>query len=215
MSLDITDTIQELWPICPVPLLQGIIDTADDVFEKFELAGNRLRILHFMTQISAETEGGTPSNLSENMNYSAAGLLKTFPTHFTPAQAQAMAHNPIQIANQAYGGRMGNTGPNDGWLYRGQGLLQSTGKANIIALSGFVGIDLVANPGAMLAPETALYCAAADFVSVCRCLPYADADDLLNVSSMVNAGHPATSWSGINGRESRERWYNKWSEVLS
>ena len=55
MSLDITGPIQEFWPNCPVPLLQGIIDTADDVFAKCQMAGNRLRILHFMTQISAET----------------------------------------------------------------------------------------------------------------------------------------------------------------
>lgn len=215
MSLDITDPIQQMWPDCPVSLLQGIIDTSDDVFSKFGLAGNRLRIVHFMTQISAETGGGNPRGLQENLNYSAEGLLKTFPTHFTPEQAEECAHNPQAIANRAYGGRMGNDGPNDGWLYRGQGLLQTTGKALYAELSRYIGIDLTANPGALLDPNTALLCAVGDFVSVCKCLPYADDDNLLAVSGCVNVGHPDVSPGQINGWESRQEWYQRWAGALS
>jgi putative chitinase len=215
MSLDITDPIQALWQSCPVPLLQGIIDTADDVFAKFEMAGNRNRILHFMAQISAETGGGLPSELQENLNYSAQGLLKTFPTHFNAQQAAECAHNPQAIANRAYGGRMGNDQPNDGWLYAGKGLLQTTGKGLYRELSGFIGIDLIANPGALLAPDTALLCAVADFVCVCKCLPFADEDNLLEVSAMINVGHPIADAGQMNGWADRQAWYARWSQVLS
>ena len=178
------------------------------------MAGNRLRIVHFMAQISEETGGGYPRELQENLNYSAEGLLRTFPTHFTAEQAAECAHNPQAIANRAYGGRMGNDGPDDGWLFRGRGLLQTTGKGLYAELSQYVGIDLVAHPEALLDPSTALLCAAGDFVCVCKCLPYADEDNLLAVSGCVNAGHPDVTWKSVNGMDARQRWYRIWSERL-
>lgn len=215
MSLDITDPIQQFWPLCPVPLLKGIIDTSDDVFAKFGFADNRLRILHFMAQISSETGGGNPRELEENLNYSEAGLLRTFRTHFTPEQARECAHNPQAIANRAYGGRMGNDQPDDGWMYRGRGLLQTTGKGLYSELSKYIGIDLITSPEALLDPETALLCAVADFVCVCKAVPYADEDNLLEVSGMVNCGHPINDGGQINGWADRQQWYGRWSEVLS
>lgn len=215
MSLDITDPIQAMWPQCPVELLQGIIDTSDDVFAKFGLAGNRQRIVPFMASISAETGGGMPSELQENLNYSAEGLLKTFRTHFTPEEAQQCAHNPEAIANKAYGGRMGNDQPGDGWLYAGKGLLQTTGKGLYRQLSGVVGIDLIANPGALLAPSTALLCAVGDFVAVCNCLPWCDANNFLEVCGMVNCGHPINDGGEINGWDQRQAWFQRWSEALT
>ena len=216
MSLDITDPIQALWrPDCPAELMQGIIDTSDDVFAKFGFANNRLRILHFMAQISSETGGGDPRELEENLNYSAEGLRRTFPTHFTPEQAEQCAHNPEAIANRAYGGRMGNDQPGDGWLYRGRGLLQTTGKGLYAELSKYIGIDMIAHPEALLAPGTALLCAVGDFVCVCKAMPFADEDNLLEVSGMVNCGHPINDGGQINGWADRQAWYQKWSQVLS
>jgi putative chitinase len=70
--------------------------------------------------------------VSENLNYSASGLLSTFGRYFTAAQAQAYARQPERIANRAYANRIGN-GPEssgDGWRYRGRGLVQLTGRDN-------------------------------------------------------------------------------------
>lgn len=68
----------------------------------------------------------------ENLNYSAEGLLATFPKYFTPAEAQAYARNPEAIANHAYANRMGNgnEASGDGWKYRGRGFVQITGRTN-------------------------------------------------------------------------------------
>ncbi len=213
MSLDITEAVQQSWANADPALVQGIIDTADDVFAKFEMAGNRLRIAHFMAQNSAETGGGV--EIVENLNYSAQGLMSTWPKRFDAAKAERFAHQPQAIASEVYNGRMGNApGSADGWTYRGQGLLQTTGKGLYAELSQYAGIDLVANPGALVAPETALLCAAADFVCVCKCLPYADQDDLLAVSGCVNVGRPDVSESQVVGWSHRVEAYRWWSERL-
>ena len=52
-------------------------------------------------------ECGAGLEMVENLNYSAAGLLHTFPTHFTGTMADRYAHNPRMIADVAYGGHRG------------------------------------------------------------------------------------------------------------
>lgn len=75
--------------------------------------------------------GGQMQPVSENLNYSANRLTEVWPSRFpTLAAAQPFANNPRRLANKVYGGRLGNTGPDDGWLYRGRGLAQVTGKTN-------------------------------------------------------------------------------------
>ena len=77
--------------------------------------------------------------VSENLNYSAKRLTEVWPSRFpTLAAAAPYANNPRKLANKVYGGRLGNTGDEDGWLYRGRGLAQITGKANY-AKFGLVG----------------------------------------------------------------------------
>ncbi len=77
--------------------------------------------------------GGTMQPLEENLNYSAKRLTQVWPARFpTLAAAAPFANNPRKLANKVYGGRLGNTGPDDGWLYRGRGLAQITGKANYV-----------------------------------------------------------------------------------
>jgi putative chitinase len=217
MSLDITDAIQDLWPSCPVPLLQGIIDTSDDVFAKFEFAGNRLRILHAMVQFSAETGGGSPRELQEDMSYSAARMRAVWPRRFKAMSDEdlaPLAHNPEALADSVYGTRMGNCQPGDGFRFRGQGLSQLTGRDNYAKLSAIVGIDLIAHPEALLDPSTALLCGVGDFV-MCGCVPYADQDDVLAVSGCLNVGHPSVTEAEVVGWQDRQQLYRIWAGRLS
>ncbi|WP_245281592.1 hypothetical protein [Ensifer sp. ZNC0028] len=77
------------------------------------------------------TDRRTMQPVTENLSYSAERLTQVWPTRFaTIASAKPFARNPCKLANKVYGGRMGNTAPDDGWLYRGRGLPQITGKQN-------------------------------------------------------------------------------------
>jgi len=84
------------------------------------------------------------TRFEENMNYSVNGLINGFGRHrITVEQARAFgrvdgkrAADKVAIANTLYGGKwglknLGNTLPNDGWLLRGSGAIQNTGRAVI------------------------------------------------------------------------------------
>ncbi len=88
--------------------------------------------------------GGKMQPVRENLNYTSAARIKaTWPKRFpTIASAKPYVRNPQKLANKVYGGRMGNTGPNDGWIHRGDGLPQLTGKENFTKFGVVPGMDL-------------------------------------------------------------------------
>ncbi|NTG46588.1 hypothetical protein G6M04_04320 [Agrobacterium rhizogenes] len=90
------------------------------------------RWLAYMLATAYHETDNTMCAISENLNYSAAGLLATFPKYFTTVQAAAYARQPQLIANRTYASRMGNgnEASGDGWRYRGRGLVQITGRDN-------------------------------------------------------------------------------------
>lgn len=102
---------------------------------------------HFFGQLSHETGG---FNLfTENLNYSAAGLLKTFKKYFTSKLANQYARQPIKIASRVYANRMGNgdESSQEGWKYRGRGAIQLTGKSNYQAFATSIGNStIMSNP---------------------------------------------------------------------
>jgi putative chitinase len=209
------NVLYNLWPHGDdkIPgLRDGIAAAAPTVFPKYGLTSDLL-ICHAMAQFSEECGCGT--EMQENMNYSAARLLKVFPRHFTHAQAIAMQHQPRLIADQAYDARNGNAPPpsDDGWNCRGQGLSQLTGAGNYKALKAKFGLDVYAHPEMLLAPATALECGVADFV-MCGCLPYAIKDNLVGVSSMLNVGHYVSDPNEINGYDMRKNWLSLWKHAM-
>lgn len=90
------------------------------------------RWLAYMLATAYHETGRAMQPIEENLNYSAAGLRKTFPRYFTERQAEIYARDPIKIANRAYANRIGNgdEASGDGWRYRGRGLVQITGRSN-------------------------------------------------------------------------------------
>lgn len=136
---------------------------------------NPRRLRHFLAHLHHESGGF--ARLEENLNYSAKRLTQVWPSRFkTVAAAQPFARNPRALANKVYGGRMGNTGPNDGYLYRGGGLIMLTGKRNYTRAKGWTGLDLVTHPEwARTVPVAAQI--AADFVRANGIIELWDEDD--------------------------------------
>jgi len=122
----------------------------------------KVRAAHFFAQTSHES-GGFKS-LSENLNYSADGLVKIFHKYFPDvAAATPYARNPEKIAKKVYGGRMGNgdEASGDGFKYRGRGAIQLTGKDNYAAFAKAIDRpDVLTNPDIVsgeLAFESAMF----------------------------------------------------------
>lgn len=103
--------------------------------------------------------GGFPEVIPcENLQYSAEGLLSTWPSRFTPDSAIEYEHQPAKIANYVYANRMGNGGvvSGDGYRYRGRGLIQLTGKTNYGLCSTALHLPLIEHPELLLQPENSV-----------------------------------------------------------
>lgn len=148
-----------------------------------------LRRAHFMAQLAHESAGFT--RLTENLNYSADGLVRTWPSRFTPTTAVSYARRPDQIANKVYASRLGNGGEasGDGWRYRGRGFIQLTGRANYAEFSQKVFGDdrLVRAPDLALKPDIAMRIAAAYWISK-GLNALAEKDDIEGITRRINGG---------------------------
>jgi putative chitinase len=157
------------------------------------------RIAAFCAQIAVETD--ELSKLVENLNYSASLLQQFWPKRFPTSKiAQQYAHNPEKIANYVYGSRLGN-GPEatgEGWLYRGRGAMQLTGKDNYAIASKLTGIDLIADPTKAIEPSN-LFKIATAYWTYNKINEISDTGNIDDVSKKVNGG--------INGLLDRRSYY--------
>lgn len=120
-------------------------------------------VASFLANINVESASLT--QLSENLNYSTAALIKLFGRHrITVADAERYGRNSAHPANQEmlanilYGGEfgrreLGNTQPGDGWKCRGFGPKQVTGRANQEAFAEAMGMTLEEAQAYMRTPE--------------------------------------------------------------
>ena len=145
-----------------------------------------LRICHFLTQISHES-GLKP--ISENLNYSADGLLKTFPKYFNKELSLIYARQQSIIANRVYANRMGNGGESsgEGWKYRGRGFIQITGKENYHRLANDTDLDCLKNPDILLEEANAMI-SAIWFWNLKGLNALADKDDIVGITKKINGG---------------------------
>lgn len=181
------------------------------------------RIAAFLSQVAHESASFTA--LQENLNYRAVTMAAVWPTRFAVrdpdpkdprrliprkgpdgrnipnAFALAIERQPEMIANAVYGGRMGN-GPiesGEGWLYRGRGLKQLTGKDNYTRCGRALSLDLVANPDLLLQPGPAAL-SAAWFWGTNGCNAFADRGDIDGLTRRINGG--------LIGIDDRRKRYN-------
>jgi len=123
----------------------AVIAQIPDTAAKFNIT-NPLRLAHFLAQCGHESGGFRA--VSENLNYSAQGLVKIFGKYFNATTAAGYARNPQKIASRVYANRMnnGDEASGEGWKFRGRGYIQLTGKANYTNFTRFIGEDCISNP---------------------------------------------------------------------
>lgn len=169
-----------------------------------------LRMTHFLAQALHETGGFRV--LRENMTYSASRLVQVFGVNrhsaaITSAQATQLAGDGERIAERVYGlgnprkaRELGNTRPGDGFLYRGNGVLQTTGRGSHRRMGQACGVDFENDPDLVTAPEHALKPALTEW-SDGNLNAAADRNDLRTITRRINGG--------FNGLAEREAWFNR------
>ena len=152
------------------------------------------RIAGFISQCAHESMDFRV--LEENLNYKEATLLRVFPRYFGPGKENAAeyAGKPEKIANYVYmdknrskAGALGNQKEGDGFLFRGKGLKQVTGRANTTAFGKTVGMTaeeaaeyLMTKKGAL---ESALW-----FWGSRNLNEVADTGDVARLTKIINGG---------------------------
>jgi putative chitinase len=204
MAVNVTvDQIQHLAPKARANYLEAF-QNGQPLLDHTGISATPLRVAHFMAQVLHES--GTLTNQIESLSYKAERLPIVWPTRFKPKgplDPVAFAHNEPKLGNEVYGGRMGNTGPNDGFTYRGRGLLQLTGKdsyqeaTTTLRKQNPVAPDFVASPDEVFSAQWCLEIAAAEWASK-GCSAFADQDDVTKVTRAINGG--------LIGLDERTKW---------
>lgn len=201
-----TEKILQIFPSAANNKQLGTLITVMD----YELSKSSINTVNRVSAFIAQCghESGAFTKFVENLNYSAKGLRTTFPKYF-PDDASAVAYerNPIKIGNRVYANRMGNRdeASGDGYLYRGRGLIQLTGKNNYEKCGVALKQDLSTNPSYLETPEGAVK-SAIWFWTTNDINKYCDSDDIINITKKINGG--------IIGLDERRKYYEAAKIVL-
>lgn len=184
---------------------------------------SKMRAAMFLAQIGHESDGLT--RLVESLNYSTKALLAMFGRHrISEGDAYKYGRNELHpadqetLANLLYGGEwgrvnLGNTEPDDGWKFRGQGPKQITGRYNTAKVRDRLRVrlgtrvpDFESDPHLLCTPEWGMY-AAADFWNDKDLNRFADRGDIVGCTKIINGGD--------NGLEDRKQRYAHALKVLT
>jgi putative chitinase len=157
----------------------------EETFAKYDLS-TALRQAAFIGQCAHESNNFKV--LQENLNYSAEGLMKTWPSRFPTIEiANQYARQPAKIAGKVYNGRMGNTSEEEASKYFGRGLIQLTGKENYDNCGKGISVDLINQPQLLVEPKYATL-SAGWFFNKKGLNALADVRDYETMTKRINGG---------------------------
>lgn len=205
------EQVESLAPKCG-PAYRDAFGAGQAVLDQYGVSANRLRVAHFMAQVLHES--GTLTLQFENLRYSPERLVQIWPRRFRPLgplDPAAYAYNPEKLANEVYGGRMGNCRAGDGYLYRGRGLLQLTGKDSYARATTFLQCSIASAPDLTREPDAVVAAAWCLQVAACEwqargCNQAADRDDVEKVTLLINGGTVGLAERAAWTRRTRAVW---------
>lgn len=213
----ITKTLAALARVAPQanPIYVQAIREGGPLFEHHDITTG-LRMAHFLAQAMQET--GSLKVLRESMNYKVPQMLKIFgvghhSARITAAEAPGLAHNEHALAERVYGlgnphkaHELENTEPGDGFRYRGNGILQTTGRGAHRRMGQKCGLDFEGNPDLVTAPEHALKPALQEW-SDGNLNHFADVNDIRAITLRINGG--------LNGFDGRKAFFARLRPMLT
>ena len=194
--MEVIVSLDQLIGLAPAicPAYRDAFSRGQEVLDRYGISATPLRVAHFVAQTLHESAAYTL--LFENLSYSAARLAMVWPSRFLPRGAldpEQYALQPQLLAKAVYGGRMGNLDPEDGYTYRGRGMLQLTGRGNYADATTQVrrrqpdAPDFVADPEAVTSAAWCLHVAAAAW-NAKGCNAAADRDNVRELTARINGG---------------------------
>lgn len=174
-----------------------------EIFPKYDI-NTPNRIAGFVAQCAHES--GDFNALEENLNYSEANLTRVFGRYFGPApkrNPKEYARNPEKLANYVYqdefrSSKMGNVKPGDGWLFRGRGIKQLTGRSNYTAFGKTIGMT-AEQAVQYVATDKGAIESACWFWCVNKLNAVADTGDIVKMTKIINGG-------SIGLADRKKRW---------
>lgn len=170
------------------------------------------RLASFLAVIMHET--GALTIVRENTGWTKANL--AIFSKSRAAKIMPFVGDKVKEANAAYGDRMGNerdgTNDDDGWRFRGGGMIQLTGRDSYEQAGKAIGVDLGAHPELIEDAKVSLAAACWEFS---QWLTYADKGEIgfRAVCNAINRGNPLSSLPPI-GWDERRPWFAKCSACL-
>jgi putative chitinase len=181
------EVLKAAFPRITTAAAKMVAEFAPKAMAKFNITTPR-RVSAFLAQCAHES--GLFTARRENLNYSAEGLMRTWPKRFTSmGTALRYARKPEAIANFVYANRGGNgdVESGDGWRFSGKGWLQITFRNNVTALAKALG-KTVDETVAYLLTDEGGFMGAAWFFSINRLNELADGWQITALSKKVNGG---------------------------
>jgi len=193
-------TPAQLIRICPrIPEAEAWSAALSEAMREFAIE-TPLHAAHFIAQLAHESSEFVV--LAENLNYRTPERIKAvWPARFwlpgdaehacpsSKRDARDFVQSPRSLAAYVYAGRNGNggEGSGDGWLYRGRGPIQITGRSNYARAGQALHLALVDNPDWLIDPDVGAR--AAGWYWQSNALDrLADRDDLAAITKRINGG---------------------------
>lgn len=193
-----------------------------------------LDFCHFMANIAHEC--GAFTITFESGYYSASRIQQIFgkgrhSASISASEARYIASLPVTplgdgkraevlfdrvygIGNNRKAREFGHTKPLDGYRYRGQGLIQTTGKSAYVALAQHLGVDLVERPELLQDPVNGLKAACWEWKDS-NCSRWARQDNARMVRRTINGGYNGMDEVEAYLRKAKALWGKRTPETVT